>query len=527
MTGRAIGIDLGTTYSVVAALDERGEAQALTDVEGNVLIPSAVHFVRRGEAVVGRLAKASQAVEPDRVVTAVKRDMGTELTRRFDEVDLTPEGISGVILRALAVTAANALGVAPESLRAVITVPAYFGVAEKEATAQAAAIAGLDLMELVAEPVAAAVSYGVDSGTSGLVLVYDLGGGTFDTTVLEVGAEGPRVLVTDGSSRLGGLNWDDRLQSLLLERFVAVTQDEDALDDDDFQLAVAAAAEDLKKQLSERESASVTLTRGRERSRIALSRSDFEERTADLVAMTLEVVQRALSLAGTRCRLPLREVILVGGSTKMPMIAAALREAVNVPVALRDPDLAVAKGAALHAAALDRRAGVPPEQPLIAVSAKGERARSLQPATGVVPRAIGVLLRDSHDPSGTRLFVEHLVTANTPLPVVGVEATFATIMKNQDRVRVELFEQAGPMPSPDLANNRRVLDGELIGLPQLPAGSPIELTLAVAPDGRIRCTALEPRSGKVLVLESYMEGVVDGAAAAAQRHHVSSLRISS
>lgn len=523
-----IGIDLGTTYSVTAHVDDRGEAVALTNADGAFTTPSVVYFDEGGRVVVGSAAKDAEALEPDRVVTAVKRDMGSRRARTFDGMDLTPEGISAIILRALAESAADELGVPVDQLSAVITVPAYFGVAEKEATAQAAQIAGLDLLELIAEPVAATVSYGVDTGASGLVLAYDLGGGTFDTTILDIRGTTPTVVVTDGSSRLGGLNWDERLVDLLGEGYVQASGDPDALDDDVLIMRLVEAAEDAKKVLSTRESARTTIRHDGRSTTVEVRRAQFEERCTDLVEATLEVVDRAMAEARTRTSEPLVEVILVGGATRMPMISAALESHLGVPVQLRDPDLAVAKGAALHAAALERARlsaqGASPSTPL---SVKGERAAAMRPAVTVLPRALGVLLHDSHDPSGTRQLIHHVIAANTPLPVSGAQARFATILPDQDRIRVEVYEQAGAVSSEEVGDNRRVLDGELSGLPRLKAGSPIDVELGVAADGRITCTAIEPKSGSRLVLESYMDGVVDAAEVAEQTEHLGRLTIES
>jgi hypothetical protein len=159
------------------------------------------------------------------------------------------------------------------------------------------------------------------------------------------------------------------------------------------------------------------------------------------------------------------------------------------------------------------------------LTTRGERGLALTPARTVLPRALGILLHDSHDPDGTRQIVQHIIPANSPLPVDGAESTFATILKDQDRVRIELFEQAGSVASEEVTNNRRVLDGELSGLPPLKAGSPIKIELSVAADGRITCRATEPKSKTTLVLESYMDGVVDGAEAESQRQVVTALQI--
>lgn len=209
----------------------------------------------------------------------------------------------------------------------------------------------------------------------------------------------------------------------------------------------------------------------------------------------------------------------------MPMVATAVRGRLGVEVLIQDPDLAVAKGAAVHAMALTGMG-----KRLLGSGVNDRPAATLrllaaQPVASVLPRALGIKLHDSFAESGTREFIHHLVEGNTALPIAGVRAAFSTIMNDQEKIRVELFEQAGVVASDDIAHNRRVLDGELSGLPPLPAGSPIDFELVVGLDGRITCTATEPTSGATLVLESYIDGVVDAGTVIDQRSHVTALRL--
>lgn len=519
-----IGIDLGTTFSVVATVTDDGSLRIIDNAEGSALTPSVVHFESAGSVVVGAEAKRTAPVDPDRVVAGIKRQMGTDLALEFDGQSYRPEAISAIVLRALAEGAARALGCPPGDLAAVVTVPAYFGTAEREATAAAARIAGLETLDLVAEPVAAALSYGVTSEDRGSVLVYDLGGGTFDATVIRLTDQGPRVVAVDGASRLGGLDFDERLGALLLERYVSMTDDEAALDDEEFALRVYADAEELKKKLSRAESAALPISRGGKSARIAVSRAEFEAATASLVHETLRVVDRVISAATALGAPAPSQVLLTGGSTRMPSITRSLEDHLRVPVRLNDPDTAVAKGAAIHARALSGT-GPEPAAGLLS-SPAAARLRASGPVRSVVPRAIGVKIHDSHDPSGKRIIVEHIIPANAPLPVGEATATFATVVDGQDRVRVELMEQAGSVAGSDLAFNRRILDGELTGLPaDLPSGSPIDVSVSIGTDGRIECVARERGSGRELVLESYMEGVADSHESAELRRIVSGLLV--
>lgn len=518
-----IGIDLGTTISVVAVVDDDGSIRVLPNELGETLTPSVVYFEGGNSVLVGRDAKRMGPMEPDRVVSAIKRQMGQDATLRFDGVEYRPEAVSAIILRALVEAAAKELGVAVDELVAVVTVPAYFGAAEREATAAAARIASLDCRDLVAEPVAAALAYGISSDQRGTVLVYDLGGGTFDATVVELLPTGPRVVAVDGASHLGGLNFDERLAALLLTRYVAAASDEKALDDEEFVLALAAQAEDVKKTLSRTDSATALIQHGGRRGRIVVRREEFEQATSDLMTESLDVVERVIATAsGLGAKRP-GEILLIGGATRMPMISAGLEARFGVPVRSGDVDTAVARGAAVHARALVS-APRPPAGGIVVSSL--DRALTSSPVRSVVSRALGIKLHDSHDPNGTRIFVEHVIPANSPLPVEGVTATFATVVDGQDRVRIELMEQAGSIAAPDLNANRRVLDGELTGMPEgLPAGSPIDVCVSVGLDGRIECVATERGTGRELTIESFMEGVADSGETEQQRRAVSGLMV--
>lgn len=518
-----IGIDLGTTLSVVAHVTDLGEVRVLPGVGGDVLTPSVVHLESASGVVVGPDALRAAPLAPDRVVVAVKRSMGTDTTIELDGRAYRPEGISALLLRALADCAARALGTPAGDLAAVVTVPAYFGTAEREATASAARIAGLDLLDLVAEPVAAALSHGVSTADRGSVLVYDLGGGTFDATVIELTADGPRVVAVDGASRLGGLNFDERLATLLLERFERATGDEEVWADEELVLRVHAEAEDVKKRLSLASTARLRIDRAGRSAHVTVSRAEFEQATAVLVAETLDVVDRVLAAGAARGAGRLGQVLLVGGSSRIPAVGRELAARLGVPVRLGDPDTAVAKGAAIHSRALLARADGARRR-MLPAGHPGERVLASAPVRSVVPRALGVKIHDSTDPAGVREIVQQVVAANTPLPVERARATFATVLAGQRRVRVEIMEQAGAVAGADPAFNRRILDGELTGLPEdLPAGSPIDLELSVGTDGRLGCVARERSSGRQLVLESYMVGVADAPEADAQRRAVASL----
>jgi len=531
MPRHVVGIDLGTTNSVVATVDDSGSVVVLPNADGGQITPSVVYFEPDGTALVGGEAVRETAFDPDNGVRLVKRYMGSEFPLRIRGQQHTPESISALILRQLVSAGVGASRpgrgeeAGSEKVSAVITVPAYFGTAEREATHQAGVIAGLDVLELLDEPVAAATHYGLTTDDR-TILVYDLGGGTFDTTVLRIENGAVRVLATDGHHELGGADVDRRLLDLVTERLAeTLSPDEvDDLTDDqawlaDLVLDVEAAKKDLSKVTSRE--ISVRIPRGR--AAVTITRSDLDEACSDLYSTTAEIIERVLAAS----RIPrglIDDVIMVGGSSRIPVLSDRLAAMLGKVPQLVDPDLAVAKGAALRAhhlvgstqmsALTARRRGSLPGGGAAAARA-GTQPRGLLAGPGAVtpvaPRALGILIEDSHDPGGQRTFVAHMVTANTPLPVDKTEHRFGTIVPNQDTVRVQVYEQSGSVLSPEVGHNRRVLDGELSGLGTLPAGSVIQITLRIAVDGRLTVIAHEPRSRKELTLEAFVEGVIDSA----------------
>ncbi|MBB5872977.1 molecular chaperone DnaK (HSP70) [Allocatelliglobosispora scoriae] len=505
-----IGIDLGTTYSVVATVDAEGRPTVLRNDLDEETVPSVVHFESASCVLVGSAANNATAVAPDHTVALIKRQMGTDRLLEFSGVEYTPESISSLILRALVQGVANARGYRPPPpgvpVPAVVTVPAYFGIREREATQQACLLAGIDVLELVSEPVAAAIHYGLsDSPGQGLALVYDLGGGTFDATLLEIGAQ-ISVLATDGDAELGGADWDERLVAHLMDRFeeVAGSQD-DPTDDPSFLPTLRQMAERLKRDLSRVTSRQVPIRQAGRTVTVTVTRTEFEAMTRDLVETTLAAVRRLLQHAG-RVPAEVRHVLMVGGSSRMPMVSAALVAEFGWQPRLYDPDLAVAKGAALRAHHL--------RPPVSAAGGPGIRAVQSRAATAsVVARGLGLLIEDSNDPTANRTFVQHVIHQNERLPIVGRQAELATILPGQGRMKIAVYEQAGSVSSPEAEHNRPALEGELSGLPdRLPAGSRIVVSLSLGLDGRLEVTATEPRSGVTLRLEAFVEGVIDAEA---------------
>src|ERR1700730_1142180 len=296
MSRHVIGIDLGTTNSVVATVDDSGTVVVLPNADGGPITPSVWYFEPDGTALVGGEAVREPAFDPDNGIRLVKRYMGTEFPLHIREQRHTPESVSALILRQL-VSAATGEGGNGAKVSAVITVPAYFGLAEREATHQAGVIAGLDVLELLDEPVAAATHYGLTTGEDRTVLVYDLGGGTFDTTVLRIEDGAVRVLATDGHHQLGGADVDRRLLDLVTERLAEVLpadEVDDLMDDQAWLGDLFLDAEAAKKDLSKVTSRDISVRTPHGRAAVTITRADLDTACSDLYHTTAEIIERVL-----------------------------------------------------------------------------------------------------------------------------------------------------------------------------------------------------------------------------------------
>lgn len=376
------GIDLGTTYSCIAYVDDTGRAVIAKNAVGEDTTPSVVFFETADNVVVGRDAKSSAKISPELVVSLIKRQMGEKVTLPFHGVDHTPETISAFILREVVRAAAETTG--EQISDVVITVPAYFGVSQRQATRNAGEIAGLNVLDVVPEPVAAALHYeAVGAGKDSTILVYDLGGGTFDTTVIRLTGNDVSVVCTDGDHHLGGADWDDKISEFLLEQFQSEHPGSGAAEGEEFLQELAIAAEDLKKALSSTVTRRHNMRFAGEVTRAELSRELFEQLTADLLDRTFQITARTIETARSKGIERFDDVLLVGGATRMPAVAAGLRARFGFEPRLHDPDLAVAKGAALFGliqsikVACRTRAGTGPS-----AMARSPRPRSWRSPTG-------------------------------------------------------------------------------------------------------------------------------------------------
>jgi molecular chaperone DnaK len=482
------GIDLGTTYSCISYVGDDGQPLIIKNAGGDELTPSVVHFESAHRVVVGAEAKDAAKSDADRVVSLIKRHMGSQDTvLEFDGVSYSPEGVSAFIVRELARSAEQVSGRPVRDV--VITVPAYFGISERKATEDAGKIAGLNVVCTVPEPVAAALYYGGLSGGDRTILVYDLGGGTFDTTVIRLEGGDVTVICTDGDHQLGGADWDERIAAHLRDRFVAEYPESGAGDSEDFLQGLGLIAEDVKKALSVRTSKRQPIQYEDTRMLVDMSRVTFEELTTDLIDRTIEITRRTLRTAEEKGAGRPETVLLVGGSTLMPAVAGALRAAFGFDPTLHDPHLAVAKGAALYAMQV----------------ATDKPTRKV---TIVVPRAFGTsVVAEGTEPEEGKLEISHLLFANTPLPAGPVKERFITAFPDQTSIMIDIYEQAGTEVSRRLEDNNKIGEGEITRLPRLPKGSPIDVTFHMSETGLLSVDAVELVTGQTVHIEVQIGGL--------------------
>lgn len=351
---KVIGIDLGTTNSCVAVM-EGGEPVVIPNAEGNRTTPSVVAFSREGERLVGDVAKRQAITNPDRTIISIKRHMGTDHKVQIDDKSYTPPEISAMILQKLKADAEAYLG--EKVTQAVITVPAYFSDSQRQATKDAGRIAGLEVLRIVNEPTAAALAYGVDKEDDHTILVFDLGGGTFDVSILELGDGVFEVKATSGNNHLGGDDFDKRIMDYLIDTFrkdtgIDLSKDKMAMQ------RLKDAAEKAKKELSSTLTTTISLpfisadATGPKHLEVNLTRAKFEEISADLIEATLGPTRQALQDAGLTAS-QIDKVILVGGSTRIPAVQEAIKKLIGKePSKGVNPDEVVAVGAAIQAGVL-------------------------------------------------------------------------------------------------------------------------------------------------------------------------------
>jgi len=464
---KTIGIDLGTTNSVVAVM-EGGKPTVIANAEGTRTTPSIVGFTKTGERLVGQLAKRQAILNPDKTIASIKRHMGEDYKKNIDGKDYTPQEISAMILRKLADDASTYLGEKVTS--AVITVPAYFNDAQRQATKDAGKIAGLDVLRIVNEPTAAALAYGLEKDKPEKVLVFDLGGGTFDVSILEIGDGVHEVLSTSGDTHLGGDDFDEKIMKWICEEFkkqegIDLSNDKQAMQ------RIKEAAEKAKCELSSVFETTINLpfitadANGPKHLDLTLTRAKFEELSYDLLERCKKPVEQAIKDAGIS-KSDINEVVLVGGSSRIPAVQQLVKDYTGKdPNQSVNPDEVVAVGAAIQAGVL---AGEVKDIVLLDVT----------PLTLGIETLGGVMTP--------------LVPRNTTIPV-SKSQVFSTAEDNQTAVDIHVLQGERPMARDNKSLGKFLLDGipaAMRGVPQ------VEVTFDIDANGIVNVSAKDKATGK-------------------------------
>ena len=466
---KVIGIDLGTTNSVVAVM-EGGEPTVITNPEGSRLTPSVVGFTKDGERLVGQLAKRQAVSNPDRTIASIKRHMGTDYKVNIDDKSYTPPEISAMVLQKLKADAEKYLG--EKVTQAVITVPAYFNDSQRQATKDAGQIAGLEVLRIVNEPTAAALAYGLNKGENGTILVFDLGGGTFDVSILELDDGMFQVVATNGNTHLGGDDFDHAVMKWLVEEF----QKSDGIDLSQDKMAaqrLIEAAEKAKIELSSMTSTNINLpfitadATGPKHLDLTLTRAKFDELTADLVEATIQPTAQAMQDAGLSAS-DIDKVILVGGSSRIPAVQAAIaRYLGKEPSHSVNPDECVAVGAAVQAGILS---GDLHDKNIVLVD--------------VTPLSLGIETLGG--------ICTRMIERNTAIPT-SKSQVFSTAADNQPAVTIRVFQGEREMA----ADNKLLGTFELTDIPPAPRGVPqIQVTFDIDSNGIVHVSAKDLGTGK-------------------------------
>ncbi len=520
---KVFGIDLGTTYSCISYVDEFGKAVVIPNQENDRVTPSVVFF-DGSNIIVGNVAKENSKIYPNDVVSFVKRAMGDEFfIFSHQGKDYKPEEVSSFVLRKLVNDAEIYLN--EKITDVVITCPAYFGINEREATRNAGVIAGLNVRQIINEPTAAAISYGMERDDSKVVLVYDLGGGTFDITMIDVRPESIQVIGTGGDHNLGGKDWDDAIVRYLVSQFQEQTGiKEDILDDPDTAQELLLQAEKAKITLSQRDKAPVSVNYSGHRAKVELTREKFEEITKNLLERTVTLTKDMLNEAKKKGYSSFDEILLVGGSSRMPQVMLAIKSSFpQIEPKLFDPDESVAKGAAIFGwkltidEELQKRIAADSGKKVEDVSmdavstaqiekAAQDVADSLGLTLGAVKKATVKIKNVTSKSFGIKAFKNNkeilfnLISKNDIVPVSKTQR-FGTKEFNQESVEVKIMEnELTSQIIENLSICTEIGTAELTLPKNLSEDSPIDVTFTLNEEGRLDIRAIEKAGNREVLI---------------------------
>jgi len=535
---KVFGIDLGTTYSCIAYVDEHGKPVIVPNFDNNRTTPSVVFFDEDiNDVIVGEEAKNSINLYPDQVASFVKRDMGNEhFIFEHKDNSYSPEEISSYILKKLVKDAEQNLGETIEEV--VITCPAYFGINEREATRKAGEIAGLKVNAIINEPTAAAIAYGLEEGEDKVILVYDLGGGTFDITMIELKTDAITVIVTGGDHNLGGKNWDDAIITFLAESFNDETgTDEDILANSETLGELQINAEKAKKTLTQRPKTNIAVLHEGQKVKVELTKEKFEELTNGLLESTITKTNDMLKEAKAKGYETFDEIILVGGSTRMPQVKARIDEEFFKDAKSFDPDEAVAKGAAIYGYktaindelekrirerieettgtavdeldmdAVDARTKAAVEQELADETglSLGQVKSAQTTITNVTSKGFGIIAFNKNDEQ----ILANLIVKNSKVPAE-VTQRFGTHKSNQETVDIQILESEVKETETTPENGNQIGTAILTLPTGLPKGSPIDITFKINEEGRLDMTAIEVTENRIVETSIDTSSVISG-----------------
>lgn len=521
---KIFGIDLGTTYSCISYVDEFGKPVVVPNQDSSPVTPSVVAFEEGGNVSVGQAAKETLNTDPANVCSAIKRQMGKrDYTFTAFGQDYSPEAISSMILSKLTKDAGEVLG--EEVKDVVITCPAYFGMGEREATRQAGIIAGLNVIDIINEPTAAAISYGLNIENPQTVMVYDLGGGTFDVTIIKVSDGEIRVVATGGDHQLGGKDWDDAIREFVINKYSEETGEstDSIYDDMEVMGDLELKAETAKKQLTQKNSAVIRLN-GK---KIEITKEEFDQQTKALLESSISKMHETMDAAAAKGVTAFDKVLLVGGSTRMPQIEERLKiEYPSTPIEFCDPDQSVSKGAAIY--------GINATAYKFGDDEDGDNGSTgngggytIGPSKkikiiNVISQCVAIKL--IVDDSGRQEIVNQIYK-NTELPHTK-SLQVGTVVENQTSVYMEFYENGSDQEFVPEDLCKPLIQGELGPLPDnLPKGAPIELQFNITEQGLLTIDAKDLTGGATKHLEVKLQDVLSKEELEVEKRKVGGLRI--